>query len=126
MLWAYRTMSRRSIGETPFFMTFGTEALIPMEVGLLSMRITIFSPSANDVAMIEQLDFVEENREITSILLVNYQQKLSQGYNRNVRPREFIARDLVLQRVVGSMKEPSLGKLAPNWEGLCRHSILHP
>lgn len=96
MLWAYRTMPRRSTGKTPFSMTFGTETVIPVEVGLSSMKTADFSLSVNDAAMIEQLVFVEENREIVSIRLSNYQQKLSRGYNRNVRPREFIVWDLIL------------------------------
>ena len=34
-----------------------------------------------------------------------------------MRPREFVARDLVLWRVVRGMKDQSAKKLAPNWEG---------
>lgn len=49
--------------------------------------------------------------------MADYQHKLSRGCDRNVKPREFIARDLVLQRVLGSIKESSLGKLASIWEG---------
>nr|XP_023929682.1 uncharacterized protein LOC112040990 [Quercus suber] len=30
VLWAYRTTPRRSIGETPFSMTYGSEAVIPL------------------------------------------------------------------------------------------------
>lgn len=51
------------------------------------------------------------------VRLADYQQKLARGYNRNVKPREFVAGDLVLQKAVGSMKDLSAGKLAPNWEG---------
>ena len=74
--------------------------------------------------MTKQLDFMEENREIASIQLAEYKQKLSRGHNRNLRPREFVARDLVLRRVLGSMKDLSLGKLAPNWEGLYHMSAM--
>lgn len=34
-----------------------------------------------------------------------------------MRLREFVAGDLVLQRVLGSMKNSSLGKLVSNWKG---------
>jgi len=34
-----------------------------------------------------------------------------------VRPREFVAEDLVMQRIVGSMKDQNVRKLAPSWEG---------
>ena len=36
VLWAYRMTIRVSLGETPFKLTFGTEAIIPVEVGLTS------------------------------------------------------------------------------------------
>ena len=37
VLWAYRTTARTSTGETPFRLTYGTEAVIPVEVGLISI-----------------------------------------------------------------------------------------
>ena len=36
VLWAYRTTIRVLTGETPFRLTFGIEAVIPVEVGLAS------------------------------------------------------------------------------------------
>ena len=32
VLWAYQTTHRRSMGETPFSLTYGGEAVIPAEV----------------------------------------------------------------------------------------------
>lgn len=37
--WAYRTTPRRSTGEISFSITYGTEAVVPIEVNLLSMRV---------------------------------------------------------------------------------------
>ena len=68
-------------------MTYETMAVIPMEISLPSMRTMSFSLDENDQFMIKQFDFMEENREIASIRLVDYQQKLSKGYNRNMRLR---------------------------------------
>ena len=42
VLWAYRTTTRTSTGETPFNLTYGTEALILVEVGLISLRRELF------------------------------------------------------------------------------------
>ena len=53
---------------------------------------------------------------MVSIQLADYQQMLAQGYNRNVKPRKFVAGDLVLRKAVGNMKDKSAGKLALNWE----------
>ncbi|KAK3009591.1 hypothetical protein RJ639_014727 [Escallonia herrerae] len=34
VLWAYRTTPHSVIGETPFFLCYGTEALLPVEIGV--------------------------------------------------------------------------------------------
>nr|XP_016499424.1 PREDICTED: uncharacterized protein LOC107818028 [Nicotiana tabacum] len=38
VLWAYRTTSKISTGATPFSLVYGSEALIPVEVGKPSIR----------------------------------------------------------------------------------------
>ena len=38
VLWDYKTMARTLTGETPFKLTNGTEAMIPVEVGVTSVR----------------------------------------------------------------------------------------
>ena len=43
VLWAYRTIARTPMGETPFRLTYGTEEVIPVEVGVASTRRTAFS-----------------------------------------------------------------------------------
>ena len=40
VLWAYRTTSRRSTGETPFSLTYGTEVMILAEVYLCSAQVS--------------------------------------------------------------------------------------
>ena len=44
----YRTTPRRSIGETPFSMSYGTEAVIPIETGFPTLRTQSFNPNDND------------------------------------------------------------------------------
>ena len=46
-----------------------------------------------------------------------YQHKLKQGYDANVKQRPLVLGDLVLRKVLGTMKNPTWGKLGPNWEG---------
>ena len=45
-----------------------------------------------------------------------YHQKLKRGYDANVKLRPLALGDLVLRKVVGAAKDPSWGKLGPNWE----------
>ena len=49
-----------------------------------------------------------------TICLANYQQKLAQRYNKDVKMREFGASDLVLRRVVGGARDISAEKLTSN------------
>lgn len=67
--------------------------------------------------MVRSLEALEEQRSTIAVQLANYQQRLAQGYNRNVKPQEFVPADLVLRKTVGNAKDHSAGKLAPNWEG---------
>ena len=116
VLWTYRTMPRRSTGETPFSMTYGVEAVILLETGFPTLRTSSFNPSDNDEHLEKNLDLIEEKRENAMVQLAYYQQKLKQGYDSNVKLRPLTPGDLVLRRVVGTTKNPAWGKLGPNWE----------
>lgn len=67
VLWTYQTTHKRSIGETPFSMTCKTEAVIPVEIGLASMRIIRFSLCVNNLMLTEQLHGREQRDSIHSI-----------------------------------------------------------
>ena len=69
-------------------MTYGTEAIILVEVSLSSSKVVGFMQGHNDECMVRNLDAFEERRDMVSVRLADYQQKLAQGYNRKVRPRE--------------------------------------
>jgi len=42
---------------------------------------------------------------------------MAEHYNSRVRHKDFQVKDLVLRKVTGATREPSQGKLGPNWEG---------
>ena len=117
VLWAYRTIARTPIGETPFRLTYGADAVIPAEVGLTSYRVQNYMEDKNEATMRLQLDLVDEARAIAEQRLARYQDLMSKHYNAKVRHRDFQIGDLVLRKVIGVAKDPSQGKLGPNWEG---------
>lgn len=41
---------------------------------------------------------------------------MAKHYNTKVRPRHFQVKDLVLRKVTTATRDPSQGKLGPNWE----------
>ena len=104
------------MGETPFSLTYGVEAVILAEVNVCSTRIDGFNPVQNELMMVEHLDLLEEYREAAVIRLAEYQQKLARRYNRDVKAREFSVGDLVIRKAVGNMRDINAGKLASTWE----------
>ena len=114
VLWTYRTTPRKSTGKTPFSLTYGVEAVIPLEIGFPTTRTSSFNPKDNDEQLTRNLDLIEEKREDTVVQLAYYQQKLKQGYDANVKLRPLTLGDLVLRKVVGTAKNPAWGKLGPN------------
>ena len=107
VLWTYRTTPCRSTGETPFSMTYGAEAVIPLETGFPTSRTSSFNPRGNNEQLTKSLDLVEEKRESVMVQLAYYQQKLKQGYDANVKLRPLTLGDLVLRKVVGATKNPA-------------------
>ena len=81
VLWAYRIMLRRSIGETTFSITYKIEVIIPAEIGLSSIRVSNFTSESNDANMAKQVDLLEERQEMALIRLADYQQKFAQRYD---------------------------------------------
>lgn len=49
--------------------------------------------------------------------MAHYQDLMAKHYITNVRSHHFQVGDLVLRKVTTATKDPSRGKLGPNWEG---------
>ena len=106
-------------------MTYGSKAVIPLETRFLTLRTSLFDPNNNDQLLRESLDLVDERKEVAMVELAHYQQKLKQECDMGVKVRPLALGDLVLSKVVGTAKNPSRGKLGPNWEGsYCITSVM--
>nr|GEY44406.1 RNA-directed DNA polymerase, eukaryota [Tanacetum cinerariifolium] len=60
---AHYTMIKSSNGETPFSLTYGIEAVIPVEIGMPTLRTMKVGMIKNDEALEINLDLLEEKRE---------------------------------------------------------------
>ncbi|XP_076943450.1 uncharacterized protein LOC143613697 [Bidens hawaiensis] len=65
VLWAFRTQKKTSNSEIPFSLTYGTEALIPAEIGVPSAR--TLSAENNEEELWMNLNLLEERRELALI-----------------------------------------------------------
>ena len=127
VLWAYRTTSRVSTGETPFNLVYGTDALIPVEIGFGSTRTVDFTTeqeNLNSDALRENLDLLDEQREQACIRLEAYHRRVAGYYNARVKTRPMGQGDLVLRKsaITNALREE--GKLRANWEGPYRISSM--
>ena len=114
VLWTYWITSHQSTGETPFSMTHGVKAVIPLETGFPTPRMSSFTPNNNDELSGKSLDLIEERIENAIVQLAYYQHQLMQGYDANVKLRPLASGDLVLRKVLDTAKNPAWGKLGPN------------
>ena len=118
VLWAYRPTRKSATQETPFALAFGTEAVAPIEIGLKSLRIELASIEYNEEALRLNLDLLDEKRDQVLKRTEDYQRKTARYYEKKVKPRSYKPNDLVLKKLLPARKNPTHGKLGPNWEGL--------
>ena len=114
VLWTYRTTQKSATRETPFALTFGTEALAPVEVGIKSLRIEFASVEHNDEALRLNLELLDEKSEQVLRRTEEYQRKTARYYSQKVKPRSYMPGDLVLKKLLPARKNPTHGKLGPN------------
>ncbi|GJX04789.1 reverse transcriptase domain-containing protein [Tanacetum coccineum] len=116
VLWAHRTMIKSSNGETPFSLTYGTEAVILAEIGMPTLRTAEIDPTTNNGALKINLDLIEERREQSAIQEAKSKKKMEKYYNTRVRDTSFKPGDMVYRSNEASHARDE-GKLGPKWEG---------
>nr|GEV67292.1 reverse transcriptase domain-containing protein [Tanacetum cinerariifolium] len=92
VLWAHRTMIKSSDGDTPFSLTYGTEAVIPTDIRMPTYRTATVDVVNNDEELRLNLDLLKERRERAAIYEAN-------------------AKSNMTNHAAAS------GKLGPKWEG---------
>ncbi|KAK3042746.1 hypothetical protein RJ639_000804 [Escallonia herrerae] len=86
VLWAYRTTPHSVTGETPFSLCYGTEAMLPVEIGVPTIRALHFNKLNNDVGLRANLDLVEEARTQAHVRSVAIK-RVARYYNQRVRSK---------------------------------------
>jgi hypothetical protein len=114
ILWTYRTTPKSSTRKTPFSLTYGVETVIPLEIGLPTIRTEYYDHVTNKTSLATDLDLAEEKRNSTLIHLASYQNGFRRMYEKRVNPRELAVGDLVLRKVIGSRRDATHCKLGPN------------
>nr|ABA97230.1 retrotransposon protein, putative, Ty3-gypsy subclass [Oryza sativa Japonica Group] len=114
VLWSLRTTPSRATGQSPFFLVYGAEAMLPSEVEFESLRFRNFNEEGYEEGRVDDINRLEEAREAALIQSTRYLQGLRRYHNRNVRSRAFLVGDLVLRKIQTTQDRH---KLSPLWEG---------
>ena len=114
VLWSLRTTPNRSTCYTPFFLVYGAEAVIPSDIVHDSPRVALYTKAGAIEAQEDDVNLLEEARELTASRSAIYQQNLRRYHSRKVNPRVFREGDLVLRLVQCTV---NMHKLSPPWEG---------
>ncbi|VFQ59409.1 unnamed protein product [Cuscuta campestris] len=126
IIWAYRVTSRRATGETPFVLTYGCEARLPIEAKIMTFREKIYEEKGNEEDHLAELNFLKERRMVVEAKMIEYQQAAKAYHDNRVGPHYFQVGDEVLRRREAS-KLGDGGKLAKKWEGPYRvTAVLRP
>ena len=90
--------------------------MVPIEIGKPSIRVQTHDEHTNAEHIREELDLLEEVRDMAAMRNGAYQQRMAKYYNSKVKPRRLQPGDLVLRKAE-FVAQPKWKKLSPNWEG---------
>ena len=98
MVWGLRTQASRSTGVSPYFLVYGSKAILPVDVAFRAPRVENYVEEQAMAVRTEDIDRAKEERLITCIRIAKYLEGLRRYYNRNIKGRSFAVGDLVLRR----------------------------
>ena len=79
-------------------MTYGTKAVVSVEIGELSFRTAHFDSLINGQGLALNLDMIKIKRDKVQLRMMANQQATARSYNPQVKFRHFLSGDLVLKK----------------------------
>ncbi|XP_038708519.1 uncharacterized protein LOC120003572 [Tripterygium wilfordii] len=101
--WAYITTRWSGIGISPFHLTYGHDAILPMEIVIPSLRVTrqnSLTIEDYSKAMVMELEQVEEDRIHVFNRILVQKKKIARVYNKQVKNKTFHVGQLVWKAIL--------------------------
>ena len=114
VLWGLRMQKSRATGFTPFFLVYGSEAVIPTDLVYGTPRIQHYDEGEAEKTCLLDVDSIEEHRVLVAMQHARYEQQLRRYHDKNVQGRDLNIGDLVLRRI---QSPEGSHKLSSPWEG---------
>jgi hypothetical protein len=90
VVWSLRTQPSRALhGNTPFFMVYGSEAVLSADLRFGAPRLVFENITEAEATRLEDIDILEEERLNTVIQSARYQQTLRRYHDKAIRHRSF-------------------------------------
>lgn len=113
-VWGLRTQPNRATGQSPFFMVYGSEAVLPVDVMYCSPRVQYYEEGAIEAQCMLEVDTAEEVRLAALLHNVVYLQGIRRFHDKHVQNRSFQVGDLVLRRIQNTSGHT---KFTSPWDG---------
>ena len=118
-LWAYRTFFCTSTRATPYSLAYGMEVVMPVEIEIGSLRVTLehqISETKWAQSHYDQLSLLDARRLRVADHVQAYKRKMTRAFRKRVKPKKFQRGDLVLKVLGGLINDPR-GKFRLSWRG---------
>jgi hypothetical protein len=113
-LWGLRTQPTKATGQSPYFLVYGFEAILPADVMWDSPAVEQYDEGISEDSRRVDIDGLEEARCAALVQSARYLEGIRRYHDRNVKERSFNVGDLVLRRI---QNMEGLHKLSSPWEG---------
>jgi hypothetical protein len=109
-----RTQPSKPTGQSPYFLVYGSEAILPADVMWDSPAVEQYDEGISEDSRRVDIDRLEEARCAALVQSAWYLEGIRRYHDRNVKERSFNIGDLVLRRIPNT---EGLRKLSSPWEG---------
>ncbi|WJX27586.1 hypothetical protein P8452_16393 [Trifolium repens] len=121
VLWACRNSPKESTNSTPFRLTYGHDAVLPVEIMVQSIRVQrqMEMPSEHyENLMMDELVDLDEERLQALDVLIRQKERVAKANNKKVKYKAFNLGDLVWKVILPmDRRDRVFGKWSPHWEG---------
>jgi hypothetical protein len=96
-LWGLRTQPSKPTGQSPYFLVYGSEAILPADVN--SPAVEHYDEGVSEDSRRVDIDNLEKARCASLVQSARYLEGIRRYHDRNIKERSFNVGDLVLCRI---------------------------
>jgi hypothetical protein len=113
-LWGLCTQPSKTTGQSPYFLVYGSEAILPVDVMWDSPTVEHYDEGISEDSRRVDIDGFEEARCAALVQSARYLEDIRCYHDRNIKEHSLNVGDLVLRHIQNT---EGLHKLSSPWEG---------